>query len=234
MCLLKNWKKCLPKLIYFCFFASLSSLAAAFCYFPLYISHIFKYSCLEGVGYLLGKLPCVASMAVLVVLLILTWQLIGRIKRWANFFGAALVILMIAYAFYFQGVMRFMAAEAADQMVAFVVFGLVYLAYLAWILTYFWERVIRKGRRLEAYLLLVPLVFNIVLVVSDTTQMGSSGSSFLLGTYSLWGEWFRINLGLNIYFLDFNGFAVIFLSLVSSLMALGLNGLWRLSESLRK
>lgn len=177
---------------------------------------------------MLGKLPCVASMTVLVVLLVLAWQLIGRIKRWTNFFGVALVILMIAYTFYFQGVMRFMAAEAADQMVAFVVFGLVYLAYLAWVLTYFWQRIIREGKKVEAYLLSVSLLFDIVLVVVDTTQMGRSGSSFLLGTYSLWGEWLRKNLALNIFFLDFNGFAVVFLSLISSLIALGLNGLWRL------
>jgi len=89
------------------------------------------------------------------------------------------------------------------------------------ILTLVWQRIWHKQKICCPWLLLLPFIASLLLIIKESPR---SSAGWIFKTYFSWGLFLKKITGarMNLFFLDFTGFAVLLLNVINSLIVLPL------------
>lgn len=122
---------------------------------------------------------------------------------------------------FFYGALRF-ASLTGDDFVPLFLFLLVTIVIASVVSAYFWEKALVHRHRhthfsLASTLLVTGAIFALLSVLSI------NGRPLLLGIYVALGNFLRDSVGVNIFYLDYSGFALVYLGISAIILSLVLD-----------
>lgn len=158
---------------------------------------------------LVGGIPLLALFAV--------YKLSDRLKNPSIFFTLTFLLLfLISYFNFTVGFILMDTSNALKLLFLSIVLGL----YTSFILTYFWKEIMVKKNYEQAHILYMPLLLTILMLFVEWIFTLIMGESLILRIYIVVGEFILKYLYINIFYIDFYGFAGVFLSLLASTSSL--------------
>jgi hypothetical protein len=122
---------------------------------------------------------------------------------------------------FFYGALRF-ASLTGNDFVPLFIFLVTTIVISSFVSAYFWEKALIKRHRhthfsLGSTLLIGGAIFALLAVIT------MNGRPLLLNLYITVGDFLRDSMGVNIYYLDYSGFALIYLALSGIVLSLVLD-----------
>lgn len=122
---------------------------------------------------------------------------------------------------FFYGALRFASLTGNDFFPLFI-FLLATIIGASFVSAYFWEKALVHRHR-HTHFSLGATALGAVVFFAILTLLSVNGKPLLLDMYIGLGDFLRDNVGINIYYLDYSGFALIYLGLSAIVLSLVLD-----------
>ncbi len=152
--------------------------------------------------------------------LLLMYKLSIKTKNQNIFFLITFLLLAITSYFNFH---TKAVLQDTNNALKLLFIGIPLGIYTSFVLTYFWRKIMVQKEYAKAQLLRLPLLLTLALLFIELISSIVFFDSFILSIYIMIGEFLKNRQIVDIFYLDYYGFAGLFLSLVTSTSALAMS-----------
>lgn len=211
-----GFRKLIPRFDFFLLYAVMSALAAPLAYIPAVLTGLIGSVLFGFMFYPETLFPLLGFASFTLVYLIplaafaILYKFVIYLKNENLFFLVTVLILIAGHAFFLHTETPFML-EGGIGLFSLLA---IYIIFVALSLT-FARKFLTKNFTKGNNFLLIPMLVDVGIIIFDTSI---PPSTFLLNIYIAIGEWIKEVSNINIFYLDFSGFAFIFINLINSII----------------
>lgn len=202
-------------LLFFTFFCVLSSAGAILGYFPFILIGLLI-ELMRGSAYFPLEFSSVIIYFAPILVIILPFLIMIKTRNKNFFFIVTFLTVVISYCYGYSYIYPNLNSDLFFFATAFLyMFLITYTIYKTWIEVFIYKRVSHT-------LFLVVLLFDTVLAIFESNTMLGSDNISIYNTYIDVGEFLNQFYKFDFFWLDYSGFAILFINILNCILTLSL------------